>query len=316
MENFFDNRRLFNSIWNWKFHIVIASTLAVIGGVIFSSSKFIEPKFKSTAKVYPVNLAEYSEESESEQMLEFIRTNDIKFRMIEAFNLYDVYNINPEDPLHTTYILDIFNKNVSFKKTEFETIEIEVLDKDPVRAATMVDSAIVFYNDKVRNIHSAKYWESYHTLNNSIIKQEQEIQGLQVKMQKLRDENGLLEFESQVAAASEGLMEAAARGGNPTYAKSMLNNLKEKGGELKDLESVYLLKEKVLQNMYSQREQAYMHATKDITYSIVAEAPFPSDKKSYPVRWLIVFFSLVITFFVSVITVVVLDYIRDTKAAQ
>lgn len=316
MENFFDNRRLFNSIWNWKFHIVIASTLAVIGGVIFSSTKFIEPKFKSTAKVYPVNLAEYSEESESEQMLEFIRTNDIKFRMIDAFKLYDVYNINPKDPLHTTYILDKFNKNVSFKKTEFETIEIEVLDKDPLRATAMVDSAIVFYNQKVKRIHSAKYWESYTTLNNSIEKQEKEIEQLQTKMQELRDKYGLLEFESQVTAASEGLMEAAARGGNTNYAKSMLKNLEQKGGELKDMESIYILKEAVLRNMYSQREQAYMHATKDITYSIVAETPFPADKKSYPVRWLIVFFSLIITFFVSVITVVTLDYIRDTKAAQ
>ena len=316
MENFFDNRRLLTSIWNWKFHIIIASIIAVIGGAFFSSQKFIDPKYKSTARIYPVNLRDYSEESESEQLLELIRTNDVKFQLIDAFNLYDVYGIDQNDPLHITYILDEFNKNVSFKKTEFETIEIKVLDTDPNRAAAMADSAIVFYNNKIKSVHKAKYWEAYEVANNNVERIKTDIADLESDIQEIRDKYGIISYELQTEAATTGLMDAAARGGNSRPAQEKLKSLQSQGGKLKELEDQIKIKNEVLKTITIERDQAYMHATKDITYFIKVESPFPADKKSYPVRWLIVFFSLIITLFVSIITVLVLDYIRDTNQAK
>ena len=58
-----------------------------------------------------------------------------------------------------TYMLAEFNDNVSFKKTEYETVEIQVLDTDPQRACTMCDSIIKFVDEKVRSMHRIKYEE-------------------------------------------------------------------------------------------------------------------------------------------------------------
>src|SRR5574344_1394405 len=93
MENFFNNKRVFKWLWEWKTHILVAVATTIVLSVIISSPLFIKPKYKSSGKLYPVNFQVYSEESESEQLLENIRSVDIKFRLIDAFELDKVYKV-------------------------------------------------------------------------------------------------------------------------------------------------------------------------------------------------------------------------------
>ena len=48
-------------------------------------------------------------------------------------------------------------------------------------------------------------------------------------------------------------------------------------------------------------------ATKEITYCFVVENPVPADKKSYPVRWMIVAFATLSTLFLALLVLTVLD---------
>jgi uncharacterized protein involved in exopolysaccharide biosynthesis len=50
---------------------------------------------------------------------------------------------------------------------------------------------------------------------------------------------------------------------------------------------------------------------KNITYSHIVESPFPSDKKAYPVRWLIVLFSAFSAVFFALLVFLVLDYRKE-----
>jgi len=45
---------------------------------------------------------------------------------------------------------------VIIKKTEYESMEITVYDTDPIKAAQMADSIIVFFNIKARELQSEK----------------------------------------------------------------------------------------------------------------------------------------------------------------
>ena len=64
MTNFFDNQHLIEIIWKWKKHLIAVAILAIVISAIFSSSTFIKPKFKSTARIYPSkNIYVFSEES-------------------------------------------------------------------------------------------------------------------------------------------------------------------------------------------------------------------------------------------------------------
>jgi capsular polysaccharide biosynthesis protein len=316
MENFFNNERIFKSLWKWKIHILIAVVAAIVLSVIISSPLFIKPKYKSSGKLYPVNFQVYSEESESEQLLENIRSVDIKFRLIDAFELDKVYKVNRQDPLYKTYILDKFNKNVSFKKTEFESVEIKVLDESPQRASDMVDSLILYFNQLLQHQHSVKYLEVAEIAAHDLEIKNKEIDSLSTIMNELRSQYGLLDYDTQVEGATTGLMEAAAKNGNTKPAKELIENLKVKGGEFQRMQNQLLEYERVADSLKIQHDWGISHGTKKISYGIVVENPFPADKKSYPVRWLIVFLSAIAALFAGMVTVLLIDFIRERNSAE
>jgi capsular polysaccharide biosynthesis protein len=316
MENFFNNERIFKVIWKWKTHIAIIVLTAIILSSIISSSLFIKPKFKSSGKAYPVNTQIYSEESESEQMLEDIRSTDNKFRLIEAFHLDKVYNISKNDPLYKTYILAEFDKNISFKKTEFETVEIKVLDENPQRASDMVDSLIIYFDQLLQRQFSIKYFEVAEIAKKDLEQKNAEIDSVQSLLSDMSKEYNLLDYDAQVEAASVGLMEAAARGGDTRPAKEMLENLKENGIKFNRLHSQLKSFVHVADSLKIQYDLGISQGRKKITYSIIVERPFPADKKSYPVRWLIVLLSTIAALTASVVAVLMIDYIRERIATK
>lgn len=312
MDNFFDNQRIFQMIWRRKFHFIIVGTIAVLLSAIFSGPAFIKPKFKSTARIYPSNIWVMSEESETEQMLEILNSRDIKLKMFDAFDLDQVYKISRDDPHYLTYMFDIYNKNVNTGKTKFETVEISVMDHNPHRACNMCDSIIHFYNKKVREMHKAKDWEMVKISRKALKKKYAELDTLTERLTGMRKEYGILDFKSQVERVTEGYMNALASGRTSTSAaqeiKELYNNLAEKGTEARLLEDRFDFIVNAIDSLTTQHELYLNEYEKDITYSHVVEYPVPADKKSYPVRWLIVAFTTVSAVFLALLVFLVLDY--------
>ena len=291
MKNFFDNQRIISVIWERKFHFIIVAFIALVLAAVFSSPWFIQPKFKSTIRIYPTNLWTMSNESETEQMLEIVNSRDIKLKMFEAFRLDTVYGINSDDPKYMTYMLDLYNTNVGASKTEFETVEIKVLDANPQRAADMCDSIVHFYNLKVKELHSLKAWEMVEISGKWLKEKNHELDSIMEILNKQREEYGILGYRYQAEEVTRGYMEALANNrGNTNDTKTikkLYDNLQKAGGQN------YLLEKKVdllinkVDSLQYEHEAMLVEAQKQITYSHVVEYPIPADKKAYPVRWLI-----------------------------
>lgn len=315
MENFFDNNRILQSVWKWKFHIGIALLIAVVASVIFSGPFFITPKFKSTARVYPVNVREASEESESEHLLEYLQSTDLRFRLIDAFNLDEVYKIKKEEKYYKTWILDKYRKHISYKKTDFETVEISVLDEDPFRARDMVDSLIVYLNEAIFREKSAKDMEMAKIYKRDLEQKFVEIDSIEIIIDDIRKNTGLVDYFAQATTATRGLMDAAALGGDTKPAEKTLEALVGEGGlmrrNLKLLEDL----EVAADTLRKRYDKYYSRATGPISYSKIVEHPFVADKKASPIRWLIVVLTVLGTGIISVITVSLIDYIREIKSS-
>lgn len=312
MENFFDNQRILQLIWKRKIHFIIVGLIAVVLAAIFSGPIFIKPKFKSTARVYPTNIWTLSNESETEQMLEILNSNDIKFRMFESFDLDKVYRVNKEDPNYLTYMFDLYNTNVSVSKTEYETAEIKVLDYDPTRASDMCDSIIVFFNKKVRELHKAKDKEMVDISKKALDQKYLELTGVEKQLDSLRISTGIINFSEQVPELTRGYMNALATGrgnaGDTKTIEKLYANFSKEGTKAAFLENKFNQTVSVIDSLTNQYELYLSEFEKDITYSHVVEYPFPADKKSYPVRWLIVLFSTISAVFLALLVFLVLDY--------
>lgn len=312
MTNFFDNQNILGIIWKWKKHLIIVGILAMVLSAIFSMPMFIQPKFKSTARIYPsFNIYTFSDESESEQMLEFINSQDIKFRVIDAFNLNEVYKINKNDPMYQTYILAEFNDNVSFKKTEYETIEIRVMDADPKRACAMCDSIISFLDEKIRSVHRVKYEEVANISSRDLKKLDHELDSIKSKMDVLRKDYKILDYEAQAKEVTRGMVNVLAEQKKNTSGgkelQEWMKNLSEKGGEyelLADQQKTCLIQRDSIKIIH---DQSVSNANKKINYGQRVQNPVPADKKAYPVRWLIMLTSTFAALFTALLVILVLE---------
>ena len=312
MNDFFDNQRILNLIWKRKFHFFVIGIIAIVLSAVFSGPSFITPKFKSTARIYPTNIWVLSNESETEQMLEIVNSTDSKLKMFDAFDLDQVYGISKEDPHYLSYMFDIYNENVSTSKTEFETVEIKVMDEDPQRAADMCDSIIYFYDLKVRELHRVLNKQMVDISLIGLERKYKELDSLMLLLNPLKQEYGILDFESQVPEVTRGYMNALAAGrgsaADTKKIKDLYNNFSEKGTEAIWLESRVDFVVNVIDSLTIQYEVYLNEYEKEITYSQVVEYPVVPDKKAYPVRWMIVAFSAFSAVFFALLLFLILDY--------
>ncbi|HLN53121.1 MAG TPA: Wzz/FepE/Etk N-terminal domain-containing protein [Lentimicrobium sp.] len=306
MENYFNNLSLMKVFLKWKWHLLVIAVVAALLGAIFSSSFFITPKYKSYALVYPSNIAPYSDESESEQMLQWLLSKDIKDSIIKKYNLSEHYKIDTNYKYYYSTMMYLYNENVKINKTQWESIEIEVTDKDPMVAYNMVNSIMDYCNLKIRSIHKSKYIEVVESLDWTLKEKKRELDSVETALKELREKYGLFDYESQAEEITRGYLKTydGSTSSRPSQdVMQMKANFEEKAGQL----AVLSQRREDILRIYSEFELKYdmavYDAEKQFTYLNIITRPTIADKKSYPVRWLIVLYSVAAAVFFSVVVI-------------
>ena len=309
MENYFKTKSIFSLIAKWKWHLLIITIVAAALGLIFSAPYFIHPKYKSSATLYPANIICHSDESESEQMLEIMESNDIRFKIVEKYNLYSHYGIDSTASGSLAKLMSYYDDNVIIEKTPNDAIMITVCDEDPQMAADMVNSIIECYDSLVLKINadkSAELLEIYTATSNEKARM---IDSLSEVLKMYGTEYGMIDSKSQTKAYSE----AIAQGRGVDEANKILKNWQEYGAEYKKTDSLLNNTIQRYNLDLKTREEAKRDMEKKQTFSHVISKPFPADKKFYPVRWLIALLSALGGCLIGIIAVAIIEGCRKPK---
>jgi hypothetical protein len=288
MEDFFKSKNVIEILIKWKYQLLVVLSAAVVLSVVFSSASFITPLFKSFAIVYPSNIAPYSDESETEQMMQMLQSKDIRDSIIRKFDLPGHYGIDPNYKYFTSTLLLEFGKKVKITKTPYEAVSIEVWDKNPKIACDMVNEILFQYNFKVRELHKEKFGEVVNNFRSIMDFKRKELDSLTLVAKDLGTKYGLLDFSTQtkeVMRAYLGNGGSSAKGGEVSRLKK---NMEEKGGDREMLSHLMTTESNVYSVLKLDYDRAILDYNRNFTYVNVLNQPFPADKKSYPVRWIIV----------------------------
>ena len=294
----FNTSSLFYLAIKWRWHLMVVALLSGVAATVFSSATFIQPKFKSYAVVYPVNIIPYSNESATEQLLQLFQSADVKANVIEKYDLANHYGIgsNSKEP-SSDLILEI-NDNFSISKTEFESVSIEILDKDPKMARDLVNELISQTNLKARQLQREKSQEMQQMYTMQLDKSKSDIDTLNARISDLRIANNVIDVMYQTKEITRGVI--ASKGGE---AEKLATGLKEKGAQLTELNSK--LETELL--YYAKIKEAFDNVNadlkKELTYTNVVTRPVIADKKSYPIRWIIVLSAIVASLFLAFVII-------------
>jgi uncharacterized protein involved in exopolysaccharide biosynthesis len=317
MEKYFNNTNLINLLLKWRIHLLVILVAALVLSVIFSGPFFITPKFKSVAVIYPANVSPYSEESETEQMFQILQSQDITDSVITKFKLADHYKISPDYKYFKTAIYYEYSQNIKIEKTPYDAVRIEALDKDPVMAAQIAEAIIDFYNKKVRYMHNAKYFEVMDMYKTLLMKKERDIDSLKQALYDLSVESGLLGYDQSSEEIMRGYLRTVTTGAagniNTAEVKRLKINMEKAGGQLILLTESIKNEARAYTAFKVEYEDALRFYDAKLTYCNVITHPFASDKKSYPVRWLIVAMTIILTFFFSIVVILLVENLRVTR---
>ncbi|MGZ4156708.1 MAG: hypothetical protein ACXVED_06100, partial [Bacteroidia bacterium] len=261
-------------IIKWKIHFIVITVAAIIIACVFSSPLFIKPKYKSFAIVYPSNIKPYSTESETEQMLQLFRSADVRDDVIKKFHLSDPnrYNIDTTEKTGLGNLYATYENNVEINRTQFESIEIDVLDTDPLMASAMVDEIISAMNVKTHNLQRAKAREVAALIKGQLDLKKHNVDSIKNTLNELRVKYQIFDYNMQAKEVTKSYLKAISNGGHKDALNEidvMMRNLEEKGGEYYELSKTF----DVLLNSYNLTQVEYDNAlkelNKDLTYSNV-----------------------------------------------
>ena len=299
MDKYFNNVTLLKVILKWKWHIAAVTIIAAILGAVFSGPKFITPKYKSEAVLYPNGLSEFSDETYTEQMLQIMESQEIVDSIVKKFDLMSHYEIDKNYKYAKTALLGEYHDRISISKTPYDAVRIKVLDKDPVLAYNITNEIIHQYNLKFAEIHKSKKYENARMFEKQLAKKYEFIDSLKRELAQISNDGDMLNYlylskGNSIAYFSDG--NDSKKSGNIATAIALVELIATETADYTDVRHFY--------------EEELRQAEGDMTYSNVISRPFIADKKTYPVRWIIVALSGIGAFLLSILAVAAMEKIE------
>ena len=330
----FDSTNLSVYLYNWRKPLMTVSLVAGIIAAIFSGPTFIDPLYESTVTVFPSttnslskallpqknssrgqDILEFGKEEEAEQLLQILNTDEIRDSIIQKFNLLEHYEIDADGKYSKTELYETFSSNISFRRTEFMSVEITVLDTDAQMAADIAND-IVRLLDKVKNrIQSERAMQGLRIIQGEYLALKRELETLEDSLTLLRYK-GVHDYEAQSSVLNEQLATAIIEDAKPRAIKSIeqkLDTLAKYGGTYVSIrDQLVYLKEEVVK-LKTAYDQAKVDVEQSLPATFKVNSAYAAEKKKYPIRWLIVALSMLGAFATTLVSILVWDTIRSSR---
>lgn len=306
MENFKTADILKLLLPHWK-KLAIVAVLAIIVGFVISSPLVIKPLYKSYAVVYPVNLTPNSEESNTEQLLQWFNSEEVKNAVAKKFNLYKHYDIDTLGEKHETYFNLRYKELVSINSTLYESIEISVKDEDPFLAKQIVQAIMESTNDLIMSSKKEILKEYIHNYESELKVSALSMDSIKLVVNEIKKEFNIIDEKSQAKYLSKELSNSSKLSES---SSKTAEGLKTKGVDLDKMKKILAGQVKTYNLLNNQKALYHLDYANKITFINVVSKPTLPDSKCYPIRSLIV---AIITLSSLVIAGIVILFLNNKK---
>jgi uncharacterized protein involved in exopolysaccharide biosynthesis len=326
----FSSINLLAFLYKWRKALLLITVSSTC--IAFVVSYLIEPKYKSTVTLLPATTAsisksllsenlgekedflQFGDEEKAEQMLQLLNSDEIRTRICEKYKLMEHYDIDANDKFKNTKLYNAFIDNITFRRTEFMAVEINVLDKNPLTAALIAnDIATLLDSTKIRT-QKERAIGAFKIVEKEYLSRLSEIKQMDDSIATL-NQLGVYDYESQSEVIS-GQYAIAIAQGNTKAIKALAEKLKI----IADYGSAYV---SIRDNLKFEREhlillktkykEAKVDAEEEVSSKFIVNKAYPAEKKSYPIRWLIVVVTAIASFLFAVLLVIAIENVTLLK---
>jgi len=313
-------------VYSYKKHLTIIGIVVIVLSSIFSGPYFITPLFESNVILYPTasnsiskvllsdnfnnskDILEFGEIEQTEQMLQILNSNQIRDRIISKYKLLEHYEIKPDSKYKMTRLYDEYDNNFRFRRTEYMAVKITVYDRDAVLAAVMANEVAELVDSTINHMQKKIAIKAFSIVEFEYNKLLKEISVKEDSLTVLR-EFGVHDYESQSEMFNRQLAIEMAKGNKSSIGRleKKLKILAKYGGPYVSLRDALEHDKKQLSKIKAKYEEAKVDATESLPHTFVINTAYKAEKKTYPIRWLIVVLSTLTSLFLAVIIFSVMD---------
>ena len=292
---------LISFLWKNKMPLIIVGLISLLSSSVISF--MIEEKFESTAALYPTktssvsisrnisedqSISKFGEDEEAEQMLQILESSSVRIKVTEKFNLLKHYDIDLNSKFKNTKLKEEYLENINFKRNNNGAVLITVLDKNPDTAALIANEITSLFDNIKNDMIHERAREDFIIKKNKLKKITSQIQDLKDTLSKL-SLLGVVSNDSY-RALTEGFVNAKDSKIKKSFKEKM--DMTEKyGSVLMSLQIKFQLFSERHHTLEISYEQALTNVKSNISHKFIVEKAYPSEKKAYPIRWLIVIMS-------------------------
>ncbi len=324
--NAYSSKYLCKLLAQYKIPFIVILAIAALCAVIFSSPHFITPLYKSTVVLYPTSsnsiskvlisttyqsekdIMNFGEDEQTEQMLQVLNSNKVRDKVIDRFDLMHHYKISPSQKYPITKLNKLYDNRIRFNRTEYNAVKITVLDPDAEMAAQMANDIAEIFDSTMNQMQKEVATEAFIIVEEEYNSLVDEMNRLEDSLNVLR-KLGVFDYESQIEMLSQQMAIELGKGNNQGIAniQKQLDILAEYGG------ASYAINERLdndrlqLSLVKSKYNEAKMDATQVVPHKFIVTSAFKAERKTYPIRWIIVTVTVCTTFLLLILLIILYD---------
>ncbi len=288
--------------------------IAGIASIVISL--MITPMFQSSVIMFPTSNASVSkdllsqnysgrqdvhsfgEEEQAEQLLQVLNSEPIRSRIIQKYDLMEHYEIKPYEKYPLTRLYEEYKSNINFRLTEFMSVEISVMDSDPEYAANIANDIAALVDTVYNNMKKERAREAFHLVEKEYLEASRNLVSLRDSMDRLSEQVS----GNMNTGGSPGNNLIRVISENGALYMSMMNRIRYETALVTDLSLKY--------------KEARLEMEQNLPHKFIVEQAYPSEKKAYPKKSLIVTVSTFASLLFALIILIVIDNIRERVTMQ
>jgi uncharacterized protein involved in exopolysaccharide biosynthesis len=187
-------------------------------------------------------------------------------------------------------------------------VKITVYDKNPQLAADMANEVADLVDSTINQMQKKIATKAFKIVEDEYNKLKKEIKIKEDSLTILR-EFGVHDYESQSEMFNRQLAIEMAKGESKSVKRleKKLETLAKYGGPYVSLRDALEHDKKQLSQLKAKYEEAKVDANESLPHTFVINTAYKAEKKTYPLRWLIVLVSTIAALFLAIILFSLID---------
>jgi len=284
----------------------------------------------------------FGEEEQAEQLLQILNSDYIKNEIAEKYKLMQHYGIDPNGQYPHTRLHQEYNDNIKFSRTEFMSVRIDVMDTDPQMAADIANDISSLLDSTKTRMQRERAVEALKIIEGDLNEKKKAIQIKEDSLMIIR-KKGMIDYRNQALVWNEEYAKSYAIMNNQKAtlyelekhyssndtavlntraryrgAEASVKSLEEKlkiladyGGFSIALSEELAMERQELTRIQQQYYKLKVDAEQNLPHKFVVDKATKAEKKSYPIRWLIVLVSVSCVFILCCLSILMLEKYRN-----